>query len=361
MSEPRHDPEPGALDLPAVLAAAWRERVRIVVVAAAAALLALGVAFLLPKWYRAQAVILPPDETDLLSNLGLASRALSKFPALGVLGDYFTPADLYRATLRSRTAREFVADRFELDAVYRKKSREKTLKELERHTEVKLAPDGTITVSVEDRDPRRAAGMAMAYLEALDRYNIEKRNTQARRTRAFLERRVAETDSLMRRYEARLRTYMEARKTVAATSLSSSDVQAAADVMARKLALEVRLGVLRSYLRDDNDQVVQARTELDQLSQRIATLPALQTDLTRMTRDFKVQEQLFLLLTAELEQARIREMQDTPTISVLDPAIPPERHSRPRRLLVALAAGALAFLGGIAWAATRRDPDRATA
>src|SRR5262245_14382269 len=122
--------------------------------------------------------------------------------------------------------------------------------------------------------------------------------------------------------------------------------------MSKKLALEVKLGVLRGYLREDNDQVVQTRTELEALNSRIGTLPELQTELARLTRDYKVQEQLLLLLTAELEQARIRETMDTPTVQVLAAAWPPERHSRPRRLMLSALAGLLALAASVAWVAS---------
>jgi uncharacterized protein involved in exopolysaccharide biosynthesis len=350
-------PEPGGLDLRDVFRVVWARRIPILAASAVAAALMLGIAFLLPKWYRATAVILPPEETDLLGNMSLAQRALTKFPAFGILTDYFTPADIFKAVLSSRSVQEEVVERFDLQRVYKQKSLEKTLKELKSNYRVRLNPDGTIAVSVDDRDRQRAAGMANAFLDALDRYNVEKRNTQARRTRQFLERRVIETDSLLRSTEIALRRYQESHHTVAPANVSAGDVQAAADLMARKLALEVRLGVLRSYLREDNDQVIQTRSELDQLKRRIATLPALQTDLGRLTRDNKVQEQLYLLLTSELEQARIREQQDTPTVQVLDPGKPPERHVRPRRLTLAIAAGMLAFLAATIWFVFRDSRD----
>jgi uncharacterized protein involved in exopolysaccharide biosynthesis len=354
----RHEREPvpvesGGLDVGAVLSAAWRERLRIAITCIAAALVTLGIAFLLPRWYRAQAVIMPPEESDLLSNMSMAQRALTKFPAFGILTDYYTPADVYKAVLLSRSVQEEVVKRFDLQRSYHQKSVEKTVKSLKTHYRVKLNPDGTIAVSVEDKDPRRAAMMANAFLQELDRYNIEKRNSQARRTREFLERRVTDTETLLHRAEDLLRNYQEAHKAVVPVTSGSADVQAAADVMARKLALEVRLNVLRGYLNDGSEQIVQTQRELDALNNRIAALPQLQTELARFTRDYKVQEQLFLLLTAELEQARIRETMDTPTVQILDAAVPPEQHSRPRRLTLSALAGMIALAGSIAWVAWR--------
>jgi len=339
--------EPGTVDLRVLAARVWARRGQVVLVTLVAGVLGLLLACVLPKWYRASAVILPPEETDLTANLGVMGRALSKFPALGEFGEYTTPADIYKAILRSRTVQNEVVDRFDLMKVYRIRSRERTLRTFARHTSVKLAPDGTIAVTVEDRDPRRAAAMTMAMLDGLDHYNIEKRNTQAHRTRLFLEQRVASTDSLLQLSETALRHYQESHHTVTPTTVNSGDVAAAADLMARKIMLEVRLGVLRGYLREDNEQVVQTRSELSQLERQIGILPALQTELARMIRDNKVQEQLYLLLTAELEQARVQELRNTPTVSILDPPVPPEHHSRPRKSLFALVAGLLAGAASI--------------
>jgi len=241
------DPDEG-LDLRDVFRAAWSRKGRILAVTVLAMALTLGICFLLPKWYRATAVILPPEESDLLSNMSLAQKALTKFPAFGILEDYFTPADIFKAILSSRSVQEEIVQQFHLQDVYKKKSREKTLKELKGNYRVKLNPDGTISISVDDRSPQRAAEMANAFLVSLDRYNVEKRNTQARRTRIFLTQRVAETESLLTNREIILRNYQQSHHTIAPASANAGDVQSAADLMARKVMLEVRLGVLRGYL-----------------------------------------------------------------------------------------------------------------
>lgn len=340
--------------IPDLIQRVWAEKWRIAGLALAAGLVALGIAFLMPKWYRATATILPPEDTDIFSSLTFGQRALSKFPAYGIMGDYFTPADVFRAILRSQTVQIGVVDRFDLQKVYKLKSREKTIKALSKRYKVTLAAEGTISVAVEDKDPRRAANMAMAFLEELDRYNIHNRNSRARRAREFLEQRVLEADSLLRVNEMALRVYQERRHTVVPTSLGAG-VQSAADLMARKIALEVELGVLRTHLREDASEIRSTQTELDQLKRRIATLPALQSDLSRMVRDQKIQEQVFVLLTTELEQARIRETMDTPTVQVLDRALPPEKHVRPRRAVIAILTTMIAFLALSAYVGLRPE------
>jgi hypothetical protein len=262
----------------------WAQRRLVLATTLVAAVLGVLVSMLVPKWYRSTAVILPPEETDITANLGVMGRALSKFPALGEFGEYTTPADIYKAILRSRHgAGRSIIDRFHLMDVYRIRSRETAMKQLAKSTGVKLNPDGTIEVYVEDRDPRRAAALAGGMIEALDRYNIAKRNTQGHRTRVFLEQRVAEVDLALRASEVALKQYQEAHSTVAPVSApSNTEVASAADLMAQKIALEVRIGVLRGYLREDDDQLVQARRQLAELERQIARIPALQSDLARL-------------------------------------------------------------------------------
>jgi uncharacterized protein involved in exopolysaccharide biosynthesis len=61
----------------------------------------------------------------------------------------------------------------------------------------------------------------------------------------------------------------------------------------------------------------------------------------------KVQETLFTLLTSQHEQAKIAEARDTPTVQVLDPAVPADKRSRPRILLNLAVAGVLSLVVGI--------------
>ena len=355
------EPEPEAVDVAGMLGVV-RQGWRFVLGAGLlAGVLTLAVAFVLPKRYTASAVILPPEESDLLSNMSLAQRALTKFPAFGILEDYFTPADVYKAILASRSVQEELVSEYDLKRVYRKKSMELTLKELASRTKIRLNPDGTLKVSVDDRDPKRAAGLANSYLEALDRFNVEKRNTTAHRTRVFLQARLAETDSLLRVSEEALRRYQESHRTVAPAQSGSADVQAAADVMSRRLMLQVRLGILRGYLSEETDEVRQVKEELAQLDRRLASIPTLQGDLVRLIRDQKVYEQLYLLLTAELEQARIRETMNTPTVQVLDPALPPERPSWPRKGILSAAAALIACLGASTWLLAKDRASRSLA
>jgi len=318
----------------------WRTYVAIAFVSA---LLAYGGTFLLPKWYRAEAILLPPEETEQLA-MGLSvQRLMTRVPSLGSLSNNYTPGDVHHAILQSRTVVQSVVERFGLAKIYKQKSMEKTVREFRRHTRIELQPNGTLSVAVEDRSADRAAQMANALVGELDRFNVERRNFQAKRTRQFLEQRVEQTDSLSRASEALLRVYQEKHHVVAPVQSEDVTVAPLVDLMGRKTQLEIRLNVLRSYQSEQNESVVQARAELAAINRRIASLPQIENEMSRLVRDVRLYQQIYVLLTTQLEDARIRESMDTPTITVLDGAVAPERQARPIRRVWAGAAAILAL------------------
>src|SRR6266404_1447724 len=74
----------------------------------AVAVLAVIISFLLPKWYKATASILPPKDQSLLNFFGSTSsvlKGLSALPKIGGLGQN-TGAYNYFAILKSRSAME---------------------------------------------------------------------------------------------------------------------------------------------------------------------------------------------------------------------------------------------------------------
>ena len=85
----------------------------------------------------------------------------------------------------------------------------------------------------------------------------------------------------------------------------------------------------------------------DRMHPAFVTVPSLVWEYARLWRDVKVQEALYTMLTSQYEQARIAEARDTPSVQVLDPAIPAERKSKPLISLNMLIAGVLALFLGI--------------
>jgi tyrosine-protein kinase Etk/Wzc len=200
-----------------------------------------------------------------------------------------------------------------------------TIEELRRHTSFKLTYAGTIDMWAEAQDPKTAADMLNAYVELLDRFNREVRTTKGRRTRVFVGGRLEETKRDLARAEDRLAQYQATHKAAVLNPQTSTAIEQAARFYSQRVALEIRLGVLRSYSRGGSDEEGQIREQMAQLDRQLAALPETGLDLARLVRDVRTYEELYALLTTQYEEARIDEARDVASVDVLDPGIPPER------------------------------------
>jgi uncharacterized protein involved in exopolysaccharide biosynthesis len=107
----------------------------------------------------------------------------------------------------------------------------------------------------------------------------------------------------------------------------------------------VRLQILRESLSETSEEVRRARQELAAIERQVGVLPRAGVEVMRLWREVKVQEQVFELLTAQLVEARIRETRDSPTVQVLDQAVPPLHKSRPKRAIIVIAGFVIGIAG----------------
>ncbi|MCK4256046.1 hypothetical protein KAX35_04080 [candidate division WOR-3 bacterium] len=150
----------------------------------------------------------------------------------------------------------------------------------------------TLSLSVNARDPYLAADIANAMVAELDQYNREILTIKATTNKEFIEGRVTETQAKLKEAEEELKRF-----------------------------------------RQEN--------------RRIEDSPELLLQLGRLTRQVKLQEELFITLKREYELAKIQEIKDTPVIYTLGKARPPMEKSSPKRKLNVLIAAIISLIIGV--------------
>lgn len=171
--------------------------------------------------------------------------------------------------------------------------------------------------------------------------------TKGRRTREFLERRLKEAKSELEESEQALANYETKHRSPALSPEMSAAAEASARLFAQRAALQVRLGVVQSYARGGSDEATAIQQQLRAVDRQLAALPETGLQQARLFRRVKTMEQVWMLLSAQYEESRIDEARDVTTVEVLDPAVPPERHARPKRSIVALVGLLLGFGVGV--------------
>jgi uncharacterized protein involved in exopolysaccharide biosynthesis len=335
------DDEISLLDLALVLAENWK---LLIFGPLAAGLVALGVSFIIPPTFTARTSIMTPQQQQ-----GAAAMLASQLGSMGALGGAAgaiagikNPADTYVAMLKSRTVAHALAQKFDLKALYEKDLLDDTLKELEKRSRIAAGKDGLISVEVDDHDPRRAADIANAYVAQLEQMMARIAVTEAGRRRMFFEKQLKQAKDDLTKAEIALRAGGVSEAVL--KTAPQSALEPLARLKAMVTATEVRVSAMRGAMTESNPELRQTERELDALrtqlsrAQRSDTASATGSGAEYITRyrEFKYQEMLFELMAKQYEIARLDEAKEGALLQVVDPALPPERKSKPKKSLVAV-------------------------
>ena len=352
----------------------------IVYTTAAVTLLTLTLLLCLPNEYTAKARILPPQQNmtmvaQLLDTLGGGTSPTSN-PA-GTLGGGLasmlglkSPGDLYVGILTGDTVYDRIIERFQLRELYRPGYRvfgepqlEDIRKKLGKKSKIDVGKDGIIVVEVTDKDPKRAAAMANAFAEELDKLLQEMSSKAAREHLAFMEKEHQKVSHNLVKTEEAMKRFSEANNVLLIQDQVKGMIEYVAILRANIDAKEVQLKVLRQQATPFNYEVIRMETELKGLKETlreterqseqtlfgdlgIATskVPALGLEYLRLYREGKFQEILYQLYGKLVEMAHLDEVRDTAVLQVVDQATPPGKKSKPKRLLITALAGFGSFL-----------------
>ncbi|MBZ0158527.1 MAG: hypothetical protein K8I29_20210 [Alphaproteobacteria bacterium] len=343
------------LDLLIVLAK--RKRLIIGITLGAAVVTAI-ISLIMTPIYRAETKILPPQQqasmaSQMLSQLGAAAGLAGS--SLGIKN----PNDMYIEILRSRQILDRMIERFNLIEAYRTKSRENVRIFLMSALSVRdNKKSGIITVSVEDKDPQKAAEMANAFVEELRSFTKGLAVTEAAQRRFFFEEQLKDTKAALIRAEEAMKGFQERTGAVKIDAQASAVIEGISQLRAQIAAKEVQVRVMRTYATAQNPAIQRAEEELKELREQLGRLeskntghntivptgsiPSVGTEYARKMRDLKFNETLYELLLKQYEVAKLDEARDATLIQVIDKAVQPEKRVKPKRrqmVMVALVTG----------------------
>lgn len=367
-TEPAHKPQDDEISLLDILIVLARRKWLILKITFGLALAALVISLFLPKKYTAITTVLPPQQGSSLS-----SALMSQIGSLGSLGALAgssmglkNPNDMYVAMFKSRSVEDAMIQRFGLMAEYKQKYMSTARKAFEKHATVEAGTkDNLIQISVEDKDPKRAAEMANAYVEEYRRLSQHLAISEASQRRLFFEQQLAQAKDNLANAEEALKETQQKTGMLQLDSQARALIESAASLRAQIAAKEVQLQAMRTYATSENANVVQAQQELDGLRAQLAKLggntdessaelilPRGQVsqagiEYVRKLRDVKYYETIFDILARQFELAKLDEAKEGALIQVVDPAVVPDYKSFPKRGLITIVAGAAGLFIGI--------------
>ena len=296
----------GEISMLALGTSLLRHRWRVIRWSAACALVAGIVAFTRPAVYTATASFVPQGND--VSRSGLANLAGQLGMALPPSNQSLSP-EFYAKLLESRVLLlPIVSDTIAVHEIGKRvpvlellgvdksmgfaRAQEAGLKALQKVvTSSVTKTTGVVAVTVASKWPSVSLAITTALIDGVNNFNQRTRQGQAAAERRFVEGRLA---------------------------VAASDLRAAEDRLQVYLATNRNLGS-----------------------------PELQMQRDRLQRDVTLRQQVYTSLTQSYEEARIREVRDTPVITLFESpwvGANPESRGRLRWMLVGLILGA--FLGG---------------
>jgi uncharacterized protein involved in exopolysaccharide biosynthesis len=332
------------------------------------AVVAVIVSLLLPVRYTATVILLPPQQSASMGN-ALASQLGSMGGVAALAGGSLglkNPNDMYVGMLKSRTVEDSMVEHFELMREYHKRYPSDARKEFEERASVDgSGKDGLIHISVEDRDPRRAADLANGYVDQYRSLSHHLAISEASQRRLFFEQELEQAKNNLANAEDALKETEQKTGLIQLDSQARALIESAATLRAQITVREAEVQGMQSYATGENAQLMQAQRELDSLRAQMAKLggsaqgsgaellvpkgsvPAAGLEYARKVRDVKYYDTIFDLLARQFEMAKLDEAKEGALIQVVDPAIPPDRKSFPKRGLIVAIASVVGLLFGV--------------
>jgi uncharacterized protein involved in exopolysaccharide biosynthesis len=316
------------------------------------------VILLIPRWYKAEAAVLPPTNSNLIGMSGLTSVLQNMAPMFGRSGiGSSSPTLTYLAILNSRGVMDSVINKFNLVRVYNISSypMESAEKALRSNTNFDIDENNAIKITVLDRDANRAANIANYFVSLLNEIFVRVSVEEAHNNKLFIQQRYEKNLIDLRNAEDTLETFQQHFRIYDLPQQAKAAITAGADLEAQRIAAEVELGVMRQQYGEDAPQVKLKALQIQELSKKLEDLqsgsgsdfkngasvlpafknvPELGIAYLRLYRDYEIQTKLLEFILPLYEQAKIEEQKDTPAVIPLDKAIPPEKPTTPKRAFI---------------------------
>ena len=357
----------------------WKYRKKLIINFFVTAIVIAGITLILPKSYRATAVVVPPADQGGLESLSL----LSNLPG-NLLGQGTDQISMFRAILESRTIFTNISIKYHLENLYNTENIEETIDDLAENSDFEVTEEGTIKISVsvstpflsdstnDDNARKLSAVLTNEFVTQLDAINRKLTSQQSRSNREFIEKRYNEVKLNLAEAEDSYMDFQEKYGIIALPEQVEAAIGIAADYESELGISEIEYNVMRHSLGDNHPEVQLAKLNIDLLRKKIQSIlgfsnsfvldsiftkklfplfsdiPHLGKKFIRVERDLEVQSLIYEFITQEFERAKIEEARDMPTVQVIDLAIPPIQKHRPRRSLLVLFA---TFLSSITYVA----------
>jgi tyrosine-protein kinase Etk/Wzc len=214
---------------------------------------------------------------------------------------------------------------------------------------------GVIEVRLQGDSSKRINQLLSEIGREYMRQNLARKTEEAEKSLAFLNQQLPILKRQLEQSEDKYNQFRNAHGTIDLREEARMSLQQAAAARTRRLDLIQKKTELLSRFTEDhpivkgvNGQRQEVDAELDDVAKRIRTLPVLEQEETRLTREIKVSTDLYTALSNTAQQLRLISVGRVSNVRMIDAPMAPEKPLKPNRpLIVVVAAVTGLFLGAL--------------
>lgn len=221
---------------------------------------------------------------------------------------------------------------------------------------------GVIGVQLQGTDPKSIARILNAVGVNYVRQNIERKSAEAEKSLNFLDSFLPQVKKQMEASEVKYNQFRNQNGAFDLGTEGSGYLGKAVSLQSNLFELQQRrreqlaqFTVVHPVIQTLDAQIEALKNEIATLTNKIKTLPNIEQDLLRLTRDVKVNSQLYINLMTSAQQLRLVKEGKVGNVRVVDAPVVPERSIKPQRAKILAISGIFGMLLGMGLAFLRNS------
>jgi tyrosine-protein kinase Etk/Wzc len=221
---------------------------------------------------------------------------------------------------------------------------------------------GVISVSLEGADPALTARTLNEIGALYVRQNVERKAAEAEKSLSFLNTQLPQLRKELETSEGKFNQFRNQNGTFDLTTEAKAMLDQSVSLKVKLLELQQKRKELESRFTAQHPsiqvldgQIKDINAQIGSMDGKAKTFPNVEQDLLRLTRDVKVNNELYTGLLNSFQQLRLVKEGKVGNVRIVDVAAVPEKPVKPQRKQVLAIAGVLGLLAGLGLAFLRNS------
>ncbi|TAL68456.1 MAG: hypothetical protein EPN82_10720 [Bacteroidetes bacterium] len=315
------------------------------------------ITLLMPNWYTATINAVPPKKAigslfeNAMSNISSTLREFGLTRLKGGQSDGYS----YLVILNSRTVKDSMIKKYDLAKEYDipDSLHSEILLEFEDKLEIGYETEGNYTISLTDKNRNRVAEMANTYFSIANGLADKIMHSEALKSREYIENRLNSIDSTLGIITDSLQKFSSKTFVFSPLEQASAVSSAYANLKAELIQQEIMQDLLISKFGEDDPYTKIQQELIKKIRNKVTdaeTKPgfagnfplknaaSVGIEYLRLYAEYETFSKVKTFLMPLLEDAKLDESRQTMSLVVVDPAVKPDKKSKPKRSLIVLGA-----------------------